>query len=140
MVAPAMNNRMYEHPATQANLALLRERGVDGARARQRPPRLPGRAGRRAPARAGRLLEACEALLPATPRLPPPAPPMGTGGLRVLVTAGGTREPIDGVRFVGNRSSGRMGFALAEAAPRARREVVVVAANVALRAPRRASR
>ena len=53
-------------------------------------------------------------------------------GLRVLVTAGGTREPIDAVRFVGNRSSGRMGFALAEEAARRGAEVTVVAANVAL--------
>ena len=58
-------------------------------------------------------------------------------GLKVLVTAGGTREPIDAVRFVGNRSSGRMGFALAEEAARRGADVTVVAANVVAAAPRR---
>ena len=126
-VAPAMNNHMYEHPATQANLAQLRARGVTvidpevgrlASRGEWGAGRLPEPA---------RLLEACEALAGAA------RPPGGTwAGLRVLVTAGGTREPIDSVRFVGNRSSGRMGFALAEAAHRRGAAVTVVAANVSL--------
>jgi phosphopantothenoylcysteine decarboxylase/phosphopantothenate--cysteine ligase len=68
------------------------------------------------------LLEACESLLTA-PTL---------AGLRVLVTAGGTREPIDSVRFISNRSSGRMGFALAAEAARRGASVTVIAANVKL--------
>ena len=75
-----------------------------------------------------RLLEACEQVLG--------APGRGAWArLRVLVSAGGTREPIDAVRFVGNRSSGRMGFALAAAARARGAEVTVVAANVALPRP-----
>ena len=73
------------------------------------------------------LLAAVEAALPAT------AGPWD--GLRVLVTAGGTREPIDPVRFIGNRSSGRMGIALAAAAARRGAEVTLVAANVSLEPP-----
>lgn len=128
LVAPAMNNHMWEHPATQANVALLRARGVTvlepGA----------GRLASRGEEGAGRLpeppalLEAIEALTqPAVP-----APSADLVGLRVLVTAGGTREPIDAVRFVGNRSSGRMGFALASEAAALGAAVTVVAANVAL--------
>ena len=64
-----------------------------------------------------------------------PAPSGPWDGLRVLVTAGGTREPIDPVRFIGNRSSGRMGLALAERAARRGAEVTLVAANVSLPAP-----
>jgi len=73
------------------------------------------------------LLARVEALLPAGER--------PWDGMRVLVTAGGTREPIDPVRFVGNRSSGRMGLALAAAAQRRGAEVTLIAANVALEAP-----
>jgi phosphopantothenoylcysteine decarboxylase/phosphopantothenate--cysteine ligase len=125
LVAPAMNNHMYEHPATQANLALLRERGVHIAGPAE------GRLASKGEQGAGRLLEpeqllaACEALL----RRPTWA------GVRVLVTAGGTREPIDSVRFVGNRSSGRMGVALAAAARARGASVTVLAANVSLPAP-----
>ena len=74
------------------------------------------------------LLAACEALLR-------PASAGSWAGLRVLVTAGGTREPIDSVRYIGNRSSGRMGFALAAEAARRGAEVTLVAANVALDPP-----
>jgi phosphopantothenoylcysteine decarboxylase / phosphopantothenate---cysteine ligase len=127
LVAPAMNNHMYEHAATQANLALLRERGVTvvdpgtgalGSRHEWGIGRL---------AEPAQLLAAVEAVIPAGGR--------PWDGLKVLVTAGGTREPIDSVRFVGNRSSGRMGFALAEEAGRRGAEVTVVAANVVLPAP-----
>jgi phosphopantothenoylcysteine decarboxylase / phosphopantothenate---cysteine ligase len=129
LVAPAMNNHMYEHAATQANLALLRERGVTvvdpgtgalGSRHEWGIGRL---------AEPAQLLAAVEAVIPAGGR--------PWDGLKVLVTAGGTREPIDSVRFVGNRSSGRMGFALAEEAAALGAEVTVIAANVGLaRTPR----
>lgn len=125
VIAPAMNDRMYEHPATRANLARLGERGV-----RLVPPET-GELASRGEWGVGRLADPSliaaaveEALLAPVPR------PLD--GLRVVVTAGGTREPIDSVRFVGNRSSGRMGFALANEATRRGAEVTVVAANVAL--------
>ena len=129
LVAPAMNNHMYEHAATQANLALLRERGVivvdPGA----------GALGSRHEWGIGRLAEPVQLLAAVEAVVPAGRRPWD--GLKVLVTAGGTREPIDAVRFVGNRSSGRMGFALAEEAAALGAEVTVVAANVALaRSPR----
>jgi phosphopantothenoylcysteine decarboxylase/phosphopantothenate--cysteine ligase len=130
LVAPAMNHHMWEHAATRANVQTLRDRGVSvldpGA----------GRLASQGEWGAGRLpepatlLAATEALIgggrgggPAQPHLV---------GLRVLVTAGGTREPIDAVRYLGNRSSGRMGFALASEAATLGAEVTVVAANVTL--------
>jgi phosphopantothenoylcysteine decarboxylase/phosphopantothenate--cysteine ligase len=124
LVAPAMNNHMYEHPATQANLATLRARGVTvidpgtgalGSKDEWGVGRL---------AEPAELLAAFEAVVPAGER--------PWDGLAVLVTAGGTREPIDSVRFVGNRSSGRMGFALAEEAAALGAGVTCVAANVSL--------
>ncbi len=127
VVAPAMNDRMYADTATQANIATLRRRGVRvidpeegelASRGERGTGRLPDPA---------RLLAEVEALVGG------PSGPWD--GLRVLVTAGGTREPIDAVRFIGNRSSGRMGFALAEQAARRGAEVSVVAANVALPDP-----
>jgi phosphopantothenoylcysteine decarboxylase / phosphopantothenate---cysteine ligase len=131
-VAPAMNDRMYRDAATQANLATLRERGVLVIEPDEGPLASRGEHGiGRLPAPA-RLLAAVEALLP---RAPGP-----WDGLRVLVTAGGTREPIDPVRFIGNRSSGRMGLALAAAAVARGAEVTVIAANVALGAPAGARR
>jgi phosphopantothenoylcysteine decarboxylase / phosphopantothenate---cysteine ligase len=126
-VAPAMNDRMYADAATQANLATLRERGIRvidpeegqlASRGEYGVGRLPS---------PERLLAEVEALVGA------PSGPWD--GLRVLVTAGGTREPIDSVRFIGNRSSGRMGFALAEQAARRGAEATVVAANVSLTEP-----
>jgi phosphopantothenoylcysteine decarboxylase/phosphopantothenate--cysteine ligase len=88
----------------------------------------PGESGIGRLAEPAALLAACEALLG-----PPPGPAPGPWrGLRVLVTAGGTQEPIDAVRFVGNRSSGRMGFAVADECAARGAEVTVVAANVAL--------
>jgi phosphopantothenoylcysteine decarboxylase / phosphopantothenate---cysteine ligase len=122
IVAPAMNDRMWEHPATQDNLALLRARGITVL--------TPG---------SGRLASAGEW---GQGRLPEPSELLAAvrasgsagrwAGTRTLVTAGGTREAIDAVRYVGNRSSGRMGFALAEAARDRGAEVAVIAANVAL--------
>ncbi len=128
LVAPAMNNLMYEHAATQANLELLRARG-----ARVLEP-ASGDLASRGEHGVGRLpepkdlLAACEEALSekAAARRGP------WSGLRVLVTAGGTREPIDSVRYIGNRSSGRMGWALAAEAVRRGAEVTVIAANVSL--------
>ncbi|HEY3200022.1 MAG TPA: bifunctional phosphopantothenoylcysteine decarboxylase/phosphopantothenate--cysteine ligase CoaBC, partial [Actinomycetes bacterium] len=109
--APAMHTEMWEHPATQANVAILRERGVlvvDPA-----VGRLTG-----ADSGIGRLPEPTEIFMLGRRVLV-----RGMGGLgldlagrRVLVTAGGTREPIDPVRFLGNRASGRQGYALARTA------------------------
>ncbi len=131
VVAPAMNDAMYEHAATQANLALLRERRARIVDPGVGPLASKGEHGVGRLAEPPQLLAACEAAIAETAAAP------GTGllGVRVLVTAGGTREPIDSVRYVGNRSSGRMGFALAEQAARRGAIVTVVAANVALPAP-----
>jgi phosphopantothenoylcysteine decarboxylase/phosphopantothenate--cysteine ligase len=127
VVAPAMNSHMYEHPATQANLDLLRGRGAtivepDTGRLASRGEWGVGRL-----AEPARILETVEGLLGKA------GGPMD--GLRVLVTAGGTREPIDSVRYVGNRSSGRMGLALAAEAARRGASVTLVAANLSLPAP-----
>jgi len=130
LVAPAMNNHMLEHPATRANLELLRARGVHVLEP------ATGALASRGEWGAGRLPEPAE-LLAALESVVPTGTPRPLDGLRVLVTAGGTREPIDAVRYIGNRSSGRMGFALAQEAARRGAEVTVIAANVALaRAPR----
>src|SRR5687767_1669878 len=126
VLAPAMNTAMYDHPATQANLATLRARGATVLEPGTGALGSPGEWGIGRLPEPPELLAAVEAVLTAAP---------GGGdldGLRVLVTAGGTREPIDAVRFIGNRSSGRMGFALADAAARRGADVTVVAANVAL--------
>lgn len=131
VIAPAMNDRMYDHPATRANIALLRERGATlvapGA----------GALASRGEWGVGRLAEPPEVLaaIEAALEAPEPDAARSLDGLRVLVTAGGTREPIDSVRFVGNRSSGRMGLALAEEAARRGAVVTVVGANVALPRP-----
>jgi phosphopantothenoylcysteine decarboxylase/phosphopantothenate--cysteine ligase len=124
IVAPAMNDAMYEHPATQANLATLRARGVEVL-----DPGT-GALGSLGEWGVGRLPEPPELLAACERRMAPAGGDLD--GLRVLVTAGGTREPIDAVRFIGNRSSGRMGFALAAEAARRGARVTVVAANVAL--------
>ncbi len=130
-VAPAMNNHMYEHPATGANLELLTARGVTVIDPGEGELASHGEHGVGRLAEPAQLLAACEALLAAPAREPGPLL-----GLSVLVTAGGTREPIDSVRYIGNRSSGRMGFALAEQAARRGARVTVIAANVALDPPR----
>jgi phosphopantothenoylcysteine decarboxylase/phosphopantothenate--cysteine ligase len=125
LVAPAMNPRMWSHPATRANAEALRARGVvlvgpdEGETAE-------GELG------VGRMAEPDEIFDAARTVL------MGTGplrGKRVLVSAGGTREPLDAVRYVGNRSSGRMGVALAAEARRRGAEVTLLAANLAVPAP-----
>ena len=127
VVAPAMNNHMYEHAATQANLELLRGRGATIVDPDSGPLASRGEWGVGRLAEPARILETLEGLLAKA------GGPMD--GLRVLVTAGGTREPIDSVRYVGNRSSGRMGLALAGEAARRGASVTLIAANVALAAP-----
>jgi phosphopantothenoylcysteine decarboxylase / phosphopantothenate---cysteine ligase len=130
-VAPAMNNRMYLHPATQANIERLRARGVAIIPPGEGELASHGEHGVGRLAEPAQLLEACEALLAArSVRVSG-----GWSGLRVLVTAGGTREPIDSVRYIGNRSSGRMGFALAAKAAERGADVTVIAANVTLDPP-----
>jgi phosphopantothenoylcysteine decarboxylase / phosphopantothenate---cysteine ligase len=127
LVAPAMNDRMYADAATQANLATLRERGVIVIEPEEGALASRGERGRGRLPDPARLLARLEAVLPTGQR--------PWDGLRVLVTAGGTREPIDPVRFVGNRSSGRMGLALAAAAARRGADITLIAANVALPEP-----
>jgi phosphopantothenoylcysteine decarboxylase/phosphopantothenate--cysteine ligase len=127
LLAPAMNDRMYADAATQANLATLRERGVEVIEPGEGRLASRGEHGRGRLPDPARLLAAIEAVLPVGNR--------PWDGLRVLVSAGGTREPIDPVRFIGNRSSGRMGIALAAAAARRGAEVTLIAANVALPEP-----
>jgi phosphopantothenoylcysteine decarboxylase / phosphopantothenate---cysteine ligase len=125
VLAPAMNAAMYEHPATQANIATLRARGATVLEPGTGALGSPGEWGIGRLPEPPELLAAIEAALAAKPG-------GDLDGLKVLITAGGTREPIDAVRFVGNRSSGRMGFALADEAARRGADVTVVAANVAL--------
>ena len=125
LVAPAMNPRMWSHPATRANAEALRVRGVvllgpdEGETAE-------GELG------VGRMAEPDEILRAARTLLVGDSP---LSGKRVLVSAGGTREPLDAVRFVGNRSSGRMGVTLAAEARRRGAEVTLLAANLAVPAP-----
>ena len=129
VIAPAMNNHMYEHPATRENLETLRRRG-----ARLVDPG-EGRLASQGEWGVGRLAEPAELLAAIEEALDGGFTPHSLDGLRVLVTAGGTREPIDSVRYVGNRSSGRMGLALAAEATRRGAEVTAICANVALPRP-----
>ena len=123
ILAPAMNHHMWQHPATRANAETLRARGVTVLE-----PGV-GRLGSKGEWGSGRLPEPAE-LLAAIEAVAPATGPLE--GVRVLVSAGGTREPLDAVRYVGNRSSGRMGFALADEAAARGAAVTVVAANVGL--------
>jgi phosphopantothenoylcysteine decarboxylase / phosphopantothenate---cysteine ligase len=128
MFAPAMHTEMWEHPATQANVATLRDRGavvLDPA-----VGRLTG-----ADSGAGRLPEPAEIYAAAMLLLDRGLLPLDLAGRHVLVTAGGTREPLDPVRFLGNRSSGKQGYALARTALARGAEVTLVAANVSLPDP-----
>ncbi|HWD75852.1 MAG TPA: bifunctional phosphopantothenoylcysteine decarboxylase/phosphopantothenate--cysteine ligase CoaBC [Solirubrobacteraceae bacterium] len=127
LLAPAMNNRMYSNPAVQGNLELLRARGATVVGPGSGELASQGEHGIGRMAEPAELLAAVQSSLGAAPR--------PWFGVRVLVTAGGTREPIDSVRYIGNRSSGRMGFALAERAARRGARVTVVAANVTLEPP-----
>ena len=126
VVAPAMHTEMWMHAATQANVATLRDRGVivlEPATGRLTgvdtgPGRLP---------EPDEIFNACLNVLESRPR--------DLAGKHVVVSAGGTREYLDPVRFLGNRSSGRQGYALAEAAVARGATVTVVAANVSLPDP-----
>ncbi|MBF2755470.1 MAG: bifunctional phosphopantothenoylcysteine decarboxylase/phosphopantothenate--cysteine ligase CoaBC [Gammaproteobacteria bacterium AqS3] len=124
ILAPAMNRLMWEHPATQHSCAVLAERGVvllGPARGLQ----ACGETG------AGRMLEP-EQLLRYLQGAPPEGP---LGGVRVLIDAGPTREPLDAVRYLSNRSSGRMGYALAREAAAMGAEVTLVSGPCALPLP-----
>jgi phosphopantothenoylcysteine decarboxylase/phosphopantothenate--cysteine ligase len=171
LVAPAMNHRMWHHPATRRNVARLREDGATVLEPGSGDLASKGEHGDGRLAEPEELLAAVEAAFaggnatrasgsPATSPSDRAAPgadddttpraasdrtaprtasdstaPRDLEGLRVLVSAGGTREPIDAVRFVGNRSSGRMGYAVAARAAARGAQVTVVAANVGLPDP-----
>ena len=124
LIAPAMNPRMWAHPATRANVEALRSRGVELV-GPDEGELAEGEWG------VGRLAEPAEIAA----RVEQLLAPGSLSGRRVLITAGGTREPLDSVRFVGNRSSGRMGVALAEEARRRGAEVILLAANLSVAAP-----
>jgi phosphopantothenoylcysteine decarboxylase/phosphopantothenate--cysteine ligase len=124
LVAPAMNPRMWMHPATRANVDSLRARGVELV-GPDEGEMAEGEWG------VGRLAEPTEIAA----RIGQLLAPGSLAGRRVLVTAGGTREPVDSVRFLGNRSSGRMGVALAEEARRRGADVILLAANLAVDPP-----
>jgi phosphopantothenoylcysteine decarboxylase/phosphopantothenate--cysteine ligase len=126
LVAPAMNPRMWTHPATQANAATLVERGVELI-GPDEGETAEGELGVGRMAEPQEIFGRCRELLGTR---------LGAlSGKRVLVSAGGTREPLDAVRFVGNRSSGRMGVALAEEARRRGAEVTLIASNLVVPAP-----
>jgi phosphopantothenoylcysteine decarboxylase/phosphopantothenate--cysteine ligase len=125
LAAPAMNVRMWEHPATQENVRLLRARGVELIG----PEEGELAEGEHGPGRMSEpeaILARCRDLLGERESL---------RGKRVVVSAGGTREPLDSVRFVGNRSSGKMGVAVAREARRRGADVTLVAANIAVPPP-----
>jgi phosphopantothenoylcysteine decarboxylase/phosphopantothenate--cysteine ligase len=128
LVAPAMNDRMYRHPATRANIDLLAARGAVIIPPGAGQLASHGEHGLGRLAEPAQLLDACEAVLG---DVGSPA----WAGVRVLVTAGGTREPIDSVRYIGNRSSGRMGVALAARAAARGADVTLVGANLAVAGP-----
>ena len=124
LIAPAMNPRMWSHAATRANAEVLLARGVELV-GPDEGEMAEGEWG------VGRLAEPHEIAA----RIEQLLAPGSLAGRRVIVTAGGTREPIDTVRFVGNRSSGRMGVALAEEARRRGADVVLLEANLQVPAP-----
>lgn len=129
LVAPAMHTEMWQHAATQRNVQTLRERGVHFIGPES--GRLTGN-----DSGPGRLSEpeaivaAADLLLTSKPAVALDRPAKDFAGLRVLVSAGGTREPLDPVRFLGNRSSGRQGVAIAVAAAAKGAEVTLVSANI----------
>jgi phosphopantothenoylcysteine decarboxylase/phosphopantothenate--cysteine ligase len=127
LVAPAMNNHMWDNAATQDNVETLRSRGITIIEPGTGDLATKNEWGAGRLAEPPELLAAVEAIVPAGPR--------AWDGLKVLVTAGGTREPIDAVRYVGNRSSGRMGVALAAEAAALGAQVTLIAANVAVAVP-----
>lgn len=128
IIAPAMHTEMWQNPATVANIATLRARGVEviGPAVGQ----LTG-----TDAGAGRMSEPDDIVAAALSLLGP----RDLAGRRILVTAGGTREPLDPVRFLGNRSSGKQGVAIALAGVARGAEVTLLAANLEVDAPERLS-
>jgi len=138
VLAPAMHTEMWEHPATVANVATLRSRGVHV---------IDPVSGRLAGADTGLgrlpepqdIFEVCRELLSRSDGTVAAAGGLaglaGLAGLRVVISAGGTREPLDPVRFLGNRSSGKQGYALAEVALSRGADVTLISANVALPVP-----
>jgi len=137
-MAPAMNDAMWRHPATQANCATLRERGATLVG--------PGEGwlacGTTAPGRMSEPEEILQAVQTVAADMPPrreaagPSAPSAWSGQRVVITAGPTHEPIDPVRYVANRSSGHMGYALAAAAIQRGARVTLVSGPTALPVPR----
>jgi phosphopantothenoylcysteine decarboxylase/phosphopantothenate--cysteine ligase len=125
LVAPAMNVRMWAHSATQANLAVLQERGLETI-GPEEGELAEGEVGTGRMSEPEAIFERCVSLLEKRESL---------RGRRIVVSAGGTREPLDAVRFLGNRSSGRMGVALAEEARSRGADVTLLAANLAVPAP-----
>src|SRR5690606_24208285 len=124
VVCPAMHTEMWEHPAVQDNIALLERRGVHIV-----PPGIGRLAG--GDVGAGRLAEPDDIVAAVAGVLGGGTADPELSGLRVLVTAGGTREPIDPVRFIGNRSSGKQGHAVAaEAASRGAKVTLVTTAGL----------
>jgi phosphopantothenoylcysteine decarboxylase/phosphopantothenate--cysteine ligase len=128
VLAPAMHTGMWTHPATQDHVRLLRDRGATIVG----PGRGPLAAGDQGE---GRMAEPEDIAAAVAAAMSEGAPRGDLAGRTVLVTAGPTHEPIDPVRFIGNRSTGRMGFALAEEAARRGARVIVVAGPVALPDP-----
>jgi phosphopantothenoylcysteine decarboxylase/phosphopantothenate--cysteine ligase len=126
LVAPAMNTRMWLNPATQENVATLRARGVEVVGPAE-GELAEGEEG------VGRMAEPEEIFARIEAMLGPSDSPLR--GKRVLVSAGGTREPLDSVRYVGNRSSGRMGVAVAAEARARGADVTLLAANLAVPPP-----
>jgi phosphopantothenoylcysteine decarboxylase/phosphopantothenate--cysteine ligase len=125
LVAPAMNVRMWAHAATQENIRLLGERGVERI-GPEEGELAEGETGTGRMSEPEAIFARCRTLLGETDAL---------AGRTILVSAGGTREPLDTVRFIGNRSSGRMGIALATEAARRGARVTLLAANLAVPPP-----
>jgi phosphopantothenoylcysteine decarboxylase/phosphopantothenate--cysteine ligase len=125
LVAPAMNVRMWEHPATQDNAQTLADRGVELI-GPDEGELAEGETGPGRMTEPEEIFARCAVILGETGRL---------AGKHVVVSAGGTREPLDAVRFLGNRSSGRMGVAVAEEARRRGAAVTLLAANVTTHIP-----
>ncbi|WP_353810027.1 bifunctional phosphopantothenoylcysteine decarboxylase/phosphopantothenate--cysteine ligase CoaBC [Agromyces sp. SYSU T00194] len=126
VIAPAMHTEMWRNPATQANIATLRARGVTVV-----GPAVGQLTG--ADSGPGRMEEPADIVAAALARVA--APTGDLAGRRIVVTAGGTREPLDPVRFLGNRSSGRQGVAIADAARARGAEVTLIAANLEVARP-----
>lgn len=129
VIAPAMNSRMWSHPAVSENIETLRSRGTTVVL----PEEGELACGEEGPGRLAGLERIVEAVVESLSG-------GDLGGIRILVTAGPTREPVDPVRFLGNRSSGKMGYALAEAAARRGGDVTLISGPVELAAPPMVSR